>query len=63
MSVKSTNDIISMNGCVIRDENGVELAIVEERNLKLFVKRYPCCSIGTYFYIINHLREMGFFVE
>lgn len=63
MSVKTANDIINMNGCIIRDENGGALARIEEKDGVLAVHKFTSCSLGTYFYILGYLRDLGFKCE
>lgn len=59
-----TIDILNINGCVVRDEDtGTDLAIVHENGRKVSVERLAPCSIGSYFYILYYLRELGFDTE
>lgn len=63
MSVKTANDIINMDGCIIRDENGGALARIEENDGVLVVHKFTSCSLGMYFYILGYLRDLGFKCE
>lgn len=56
-------DIIDLNGCYVRDEDGFVLAILREEKGHIVVKRTTVCSIGTYFYILVYLTRMGFDVR
>lgn len=56
-------DVFDINNCVIKDEKGMVLARLVEDGDYIRVCRKPCCSIGTYFYILWHLRELGFDVR
>lgn len=53
-------DIRKMDGCIVRDERGVALAVLHEVNGVLLVKKTTACSIGTYLYIISFLRDFGY---
>lgn len=61
--MKGSNDMMNMDGCVVRDESGVALAILHEVDGVVVVKKMTSCSIGTYLYIISFLRECGFEVK
>lgn len=63
MSVKTANDIINMDGCIIRDDKGGALARIEEKDGVLAVRKFTSCSLGTYFYILGYLRDLGFKCE
>lgn len=63
MSVKTANDIMNMDGCIIRDEYGGALAKIEENGDVLVVHKFTACSLGTYFYILSYLRDLGFKCE
>ena len=52
-----------MNGCVVKSSEGVRLARLIEEDDYLVVKPLPACTIGTYFYILWHLKELGFDVR
>lgn len=56
-------DILDINNCVIRDEDGNALAHLMEDNGVVVVMRDPACSLGMYFYILGYLRELGFDVR
>lgn len=56
----STNELLNVDGCVVKDERGVVLARLYEEDGVVRVLRKPSCSIGTYFYILGYLRELGF---
>lgn len=56
-------DMRDMDGCVVRDERGVALAVLHEIDGLLWVKKTTSCSIGTYLYIISTLREFGYYVR
>ena len=58
--MKTANDIIDMNGCIVKDDAGVAMATVRETENGLVVERFPACSLGMYFYILGYLRELGF---
>ncbi len=61
--MNGSNDMMNMDGCVVRDESGVALAILHEDDGIVVVKKMTSCSIGTYLYIISFLRECGFDVR
>lgn len=63
MSVKTANDIIDMDGCIIRDEHGGPLARIEEKDGVLVVHKFTACTLGMYFYILAYLRDLGFKCE
>lgn len=54
-----TIDILNLDGCRIKDENGNVVAILREKNGMIFVKKTAACTLGTYLYIISYLNEMG----
>ena len=56
-------DILDINNCAIRDENGNILAHLMEDNGVVIVIRDAACSLGMYFYILGYLRELGFEVR
>lgn len=58
--MKKSADMLDMDGCVVRDERGVALAVLHEIDGVLLVKKTTSCSIGTYLYIISSLREFGY---
>lgn len=58
--MKGPNDMMNMDGCVVRDERGVALAILHEADGVVLVKKMTSCSIGTYLHIITFLKECGF---
>lgn len=53
-------DVMDMDECVVRDERGLALAVLHEVDGALVVKKTTACSIGTYLYIIDRLREFGY---
>lgn len=57
------SEIFDMNGCVVKSSKGVRLAKLVEEGDCLVVKPLPACTIGTYFYILWHLKELGFDVK
>lgn len=63
MKFKSANDVINMDGCIIRDENGCSVARIEEKDGVLLVHKFTSCSLGMYFYVLSYLRDLGFRVE
>lgn len=58
--MKTANDIIDINGCIVKDDAGVAMATIWETENGLVVERFPACSLGMYFYILGYLRELGF---
>lgn len=52
--------IKKMDGCVVRDERGVALAVLHEIDGVVYVKKTTACSLGTYLYIITLLRDYGY---
>ena len=55
------NDILDIGGCIVRDENGVALAVLEAYSAtKVKVKKMSNCSIGDYFYVMCYLIDLGF---
>lgn len=61
--ISRTIDILDVNGCAIRDENGSVLAILREEDNVVVVERQSACTIGMYFYILSYLIELGFDVQ
>lgn len=53
-------DIRKMDGCIVRDERDVALAVLHEVNGVLIVKKTTACSVGTYLYIIAFFRDCGY---
>lgn len=51
---------VGLDGCIIRDERGVALAILEELDGVIVVKKTTACSLGTYLYLITMIRDIGF---
>lgn len=51
---------VGLDGCIIRDSRGVALAILEEIDDVVVVKKTTACSLGTYLYIITLIRDIGF---
>lgn len=51
---------VGLDGCIIRDSRGVALAILEEIDDVVVVKKTTACSLGTYLYIISFIRDIGF---
>lgn len=58
-----TGNFMDMDGCVVRDENGRALAVLHEEDDAIVVRKMPCCSLGTYLYIVSFLRECDFDVK
>ena len=58
--MKKTIEIINVDGCVIRDDRGLGLAKLHEENGRVWVDQLPACSLGTYLYILDYLKELGF---
>lgn len=50
---------LGLDGGIIRDERGIALAILEEADGIVLVKKTTACSIGMYFYIIVFLKDIG----
>ena len=63
MIEKKTIDILDLEGCQIKDEDGTILAILSEAGETIVVKKTTACSLGSYLYIITYLRELGFDVR
>lgn len=59
----NTVDLLDLNGCMVKDEYGTVVAILQECGDKIRVEKTPACSLGTYLYIISYLNEMGFEAE
>lgn len=60
MKNDKSNGAVGLDGCIIRDERGIALAILEELDGVVVVRKTTACSIGTYLYIITFLRDIGF---
>lgn len=59
--LKPKLSIFNVDGCIVRDERGLALAVLYEgENNVVIVKKTTACSIGTYLYIIAYLRDLGF---
>lgn len=56
-------DVIGVEGCCVKDEEGAIIAVLWERNKKVKVERKPACTLGVYFYLLWYLTELGFEVE
>ena len=56
-------DIINVNGCVVKDYDGVRLAHLQEVDGVVEVIREPACGIGMYFHILSYLLDLGFDVK
>ena len=56
-------DVINLDNCIVKDETGLPLAKLTERAGRVLVTQLPGCSIGTYFYILEYLKELGWEVE
>ena len=56
-------DLIKVNGCIVKDDDGRELARLEEVGRKVRVHRLPACSIGMYLYILTYLKGLGFTID
>lgn len=54
-----TNDFLDLDGCKIKDESGIVLAVLSEDSSCVRVDKTPACSIGNYLYILSYLREFG----
>ena len=59
MNVK-TIDIIDLNGTLVKDEQGFHLAKLKVVGDAVKVIPLSGCSLGTYFYILTYLNELGF---
>lgn len=53
-------DMKRMDGCILRDERGVALAVLNVDHGTITVKKTTACSLGTYFHIIDRLQELGY---
>lgn len=53
-------DMKRMDGCIVRDERGVALAVLDVDHGTVRVKKTTACSVGTYFYIIDVLKNLGY---
>ena len=60
---KKANDIVNINGCVVKAENGEALATIREEDGLLVVTRTASCSLGLYFYILSYLSDLGFEIK
>ena len=59
--MKKTNELLNVNGCVVKDERGVPLAsLSEDAYGRVLVEKLPACTVGTYMYILGYLRDLGF---
>ena len=58
--MKKTIEVVKVDGCVIRDDRELDLARLHEDNGKVRVEKLPACSLGTYLYILDYLKELGF---
>lgn len=58
-----SNGFMNMEGCVVRDESGVALAILHEVDGFVIVKKTTACTIGMYLYIVSFLMDFGFDVK
>lgn len=56
-------DILNVNRCLVKDENGIALARLHEEGESIRVERFASCSIGMYFYILRYLRDLGWNVK
>lgn len=56
-------DLMNLNGCVVKNENGTPVARLYEDGDTIVVVREPACTIGTYFYIMYYLMDLGFNVR
>lgn len=58
---KKKPEFLNLNGCIVRDERGLALAVLyEDMNDVIVVKKTTACSVGTYLYIIGYIRDLGF---
>lgn len=55
----NTIDLLDLHGCLIRGEDGTVLARLYEQDGTIIVKKTTACTVGTYFYILRYLRELG----
>lgn len=60
MQEMNTIEVMSVDGCVIKDEAGMVLATLKENEGRVEVIRSPRCSLGLYFYILSYLRDLGY---
>lgn len=63
MKHERSDEIIDLDGCIVRDENGTMLAKVDYDGRGYRVLKATACSVGTYFYILSYLRDLGFEVR
>ncbi len=56
----SSQEVINVDGCIVRDERGRALAVLRDEGDCIVVKKMSGCSLGTYLYIITFLKECGF---
>lgn len=56
-------DVINLHNCLVKDEHGNVLAKLVEEGDFVRVVRSSRCSIGTYFYILWYLSELGWDVR
>lgn len=60
MKKKSILDMICLAGCVVKDEAGIVMAVLQEDTGRIVVKKTAACSLGTYLSIVTYLRDLGF---
>ena len=59
--MKKTNELVNVDGCVVKDERGVPVASLSENTYgRVHVEKLTACSVGTYMYILGYLRDLGF---
>lgn len=57
------SEMFDMDGCLVKNAQGVPMARLSEEGDLIIVKRLPACSLGFYFYILSYLKELGFEVK
>lgn len=54
-------DILIGGGrCIVRDERGYALVILERQRGKVKALKMPNCSLGDYFYVLSYVFDLGF---
>ena len=52
--------MFDLGGCIVRDERGDVLAVLEMYNGKVYARKMPNCSLGDYFYVLSYIYDLGF---
>ncbi len=50
---------LNMHGCVVKDERGVHLADLYEKDGSIVVVKTAACTIGDYLSILTYLDDLG----